>query len=152
MNVTFHVEQLTAATQKELEGLIDLHWEEIAGDKDVIKLDPDWPAYYACQNAGQLQFLVARADGIMVGYHVGFVRPHLHYRQSLSLITDIYYLHPNYRLGRTGIQLFKEVEKACKQRGIQKIFTGTKVKHDKSSILERLGYRLTETLYTKLVS
>lgn len=151
MITTFHVEQLSPATQRELENLIGLHWEEIAGDKDAIQLDPDWPSYYAIQRAGQLQFLVARSGGVMIGYHVGFVRPHLHYRKSLSLITDIYYIHPDFRQGRVGIQLFKEVERACRARGVQKIFTGTKVKHDKSSIFERLGFRLTEKLYTRLL-
>lgn len=149
--ITFGCENLNEKTQKELVNLIDLHWNEIAGNRDVIKLDPDWMAYYACQNAGQLQFLVARSDGEMIGYAVGFIRPHLHYLKSLSYISDLYFIHPDFRRGRTGIQLFKEVERACKSRGVQKLFLGTKTAHNKSEIFERLGYDFTEKLYTKII-
>ena len=30
----------------EIVNLINLHWEEIALNKDVIKLNPDWNTYY----------------------------------------------------------------------------------------------------------
>ena len=82
------------AVQGELEQIIPLHYDEIARDKDVIKLDPDWSSYHASERAGQLHMMVCRRNGLMIGYVIGFVRPHLHYRKSLTFICDIFYVLP----------------------------------------------------------
>lgn len=156
MRVTFALERMQDV-QYEMEDLLPGHWQEVARDKDVIRLDPDWAQYFAMENAGGVHMVVARAEGRMVGYAVYFVRPHLHYRSSLSAICDVYFLKPEFRAGRTGIQLFREAERTLKARGVQKIFTGTKVRTaagergDKSRIFEHLGYELTEKLYTKVI-
>jgi Acetyltransferase (GNAT) family len=148
--VTYAVEHLRDM-KPEMEALFPQHWEEIARDRELIKLDPDWPAYFALEAAGGFHCVVARAEGRMVGYHVSFIRPHLHYRNSLTAITDIYFLLPEYRKGRAGIQLFKEVEKSWKSRGVQKAFTGCKVAADKQTLFERLGWNFTEKIFTKIL-
>lgn len=137
--------------QGELEEIIPLHYEEIARDRDVIKLDPDWEAYHQSERAGQLHMMVARCEGRMIGYHICFVRPHLHYRKSLSAITDIFYILPMHRAGRVGIELFKESEKVLKARGVQKIFLGCKIAMDLTPIFLRLGYNRIEYVFAKLI-
>lgn len=148
---TFAVE-LLAHSQAELEDILPQHWEEIARDRDTIKLDPDWPAYHALEACGQLHFLVCRVDGKMAGYHLAFVRPHLHYRQSLSCITDIFYLKPEYRKGGIGKQLFVESEKVLKARGVQKVFLGCKVALDLTPLFENLGYQKIEYVFAKVLA
>jgi GNAT superfamily N-acetyltransferase len=150
MIVTYAVEHLRDM-KPELENLLPRHWMEIARDQEIIKLDPDWDSYFAMENMGQFHGMVARCEGKMIGYHISFIRPHLHYRKSLSAIVDIYFILPEYRKGRVGVELFKEVEKSWKARGVQKAFTGTKVFHDMSKLFERLGWRFTEKLYTKVL-
>ena len=147
---TFGVE-LLKHSQAELEAILPQHWEEIARDRDTIKLDPDWPAYHALEACGQLHFLVCRVDGRMAGYHLAFVRPHLHYRQSLSCITDIFYLKPEYRKGGIGKQLFIESEKVLKARGVQKFFVGCKVAQDLSVLFEGLGFDRIEYVFSKIL-
>lgn len=150
MNVTYAVETLAIA-RAEMEALFPLHWAEVAVNRDVIKLDPDWPSYYALERAGQFHLLVCRVDGKMAGYHICFVRPHLHYRESLSAITDIFFIHPDYRAGRIGVQLFKESEKVLRARGVQKIFLGCKVSKDLTPLFERLGYTKIEFVFAKVL-
>jgi hypothetical protein len=151
MLTTYCTESLSEA-RPDLEMILPLHWEEIARDKEIIKLDPDWEAYEALDRAGQFFMMFCRIDGKMVGYHICFIRPHLHYRKSLSAITDIFYLLPEFRAGRTGIQLFVESEKALKARGVQKIFLGCKVSKDLTPLFEKLGYVKIEYVFSKVTN
>lgn len=127
------------------------HWNEVALHKDAIPLDPDMEEYLRLHNGGQLHCTVARSRGLCVGYAVIILRRHLHYRTSLSGFFDLYYLHPNFRRGWTGVSLFRHVEKVMRQRGVERLFTGTKLSLDASKIFERLGWEETERLHTKLL-
>lgn len=135
----------------EMEQLWPLHWEEVAADKDVIPLEPNYEMYDWIDQSGQLHVVTVRCDGKLIGYHTSIVRPHLHYKSSLSAFTDMYFIHPDYRKGMVGVKLFKEVEKSLKQRGVQKMFTGTKLSLDMGRLFEHLGWKETERLYTKVI-
>lgn len=135
----------------EMEQLWPLHWEEVAADKDVIPLEPNYEMYDWIDQNGQLHVVTVRCDGKLIGYHTSIVRPHLHYKSSLSAFTDMYFIHPDYRKGMVGVKLFKEVEKSLKQRGVQKMFTGTKLSLDMGRLFEHLGWKETERLYTKVI-
>lgn len=129
----------------------DAHWKEVALDHEVIALDPDLEEYGRLDKAGGLHIVTVRQDGLLVGYHISFLRPHIHYKQSLSAFTDIYYVAPAFRRGLVGTRLFQYVEETLKAKGVQKMFTGTKLHLDVGKIFERLGWRETERLYTKVI-
>lgn len=128
-----------------------IHWAEVATNREQIALDPDFETYAMFANAGVLHIVVARKDGEVIGYHFSLVRPHLHYRQSLSAFTDIYFISPEHRVGRVPLRLFEFVEKTLKARGVQKLFTGTKLSLDAGPLFKHMGWTPTETLYTKYV-
>jgi GNAT superfamily N-acetyltransferase len=137
------------AKEAEEAGLWRLHWQEIAQDAD-IPLEPDHATYTALDQAGQLHVVTARAaDGTLIGYWVGLIRPHLHYATTLHAFTDVYWLHPAYRRGLAGYRLFQAVERTLARRGVVKVMTATKVYQDVSRLFERLGYRETERQWTK---
>ena len=148
--ITYQVENWDQV-HEEMKHLWPLHWQEVAGDKDVIKLEPHYEMYEALNTQGQLHVVTARNLGKIIGYHISIVRPHLHYKSSLSSFTDVYYIHPDFRKGMVGVKLFKEVEKSLKQRGVQKMFTGTKLSLDMGRLFEHLGWKETERLYTKVI-
>ena len=116
------------------------HWAELALDQDKVPLDPDYARYLAMEADGQVLFVAMRAAGEIVGYFVGFVRPHIHYRTCLTLAMDIFWVKPKYRKGSAGLRLFKFVRQVAKQRGVQRIVVGSKLKADASVLFERLGY------------
>lgn len=148
--IKFQIEKWNDA----LEGMRELwasHWDEVANDKDHIKLNVWEDAYADLEKSGQLLLVTARDGEKIVGYHYTVVRPHLHYKDSLTAYTDVYFLHPDYREGMNGVTLFIFVEQALKKMGVQKIYTASKVKMDKSAIFERLGYILAEKTYTKYI-
>ena len=129
-----------------------LHWEEIAIDRDKIKLAVDFASFDALDAMGQLHVVVAREAGVIVGYWLGIIRPHLHYRDSLTAYTDVFYVRQE---SRRDVWVFQKmldfVEKSLKQRGVQKLFIASKSHKDLSRLFERRQMNRTEVVYTKVL-
>jgi len=151
---TYCVEPLSTA-RPELEELLPAHWQEIARDRENPKfhLKPDWNSYHSLEAAGQFFMMVCRVDGRMVGYLIGFVSPQLHYVDSLAFRADIYFVLPEFRKGRIGIELFRQAEQTLRRRGVDKIYLGTKCREDldRSKLFERLGYERIEFVFAKVL-
>ena len=135
----------------EMSSLWPLHYEEIATNKDKIKLSPDFDTYANYAKTGALHVMVVRETGKIIGYHISIIRNHMHYKESLNAFTDVYYVSKEHRRGNIGTKLFMETEKSLKERGVEKIFTGTKVSLNMSVLFNRLGYAQTEILFTKYI-
>lgn len=157
--ITYQIEPFDTAFEEAQELLVE-HWEEIALNKDKIKLAIDVERYRDLAEKGILQIVTARDANIqkwawdpgkLIGYHVGMIVPHLHYRNDLFGMTDIFFIHPEYRKGRTGIELFKFVEKAMKERGVVKLMTAVKLHKDVGKIFEYLGWTETERSFCKYI-
>lgn len=135
----------------ELKPLLRLQWEDIALDKEIIEYDPDFDRYDALFKLGILKITTVRADGLLAGWYINFVTPHLHYRTSLFAMLDIYYVAPEFRLGVVGIRLFQEMEKQMRALGVVEIVSITKCHLDISSVFEYLKWRKTGVTYTKIL-
>jgi hypothetical protein len=147
--ITYQIESYDTC-RAEIDGYLKAHWDEIALDHDAIPLDKDEESYRLLADSGALHILTVRKDGELVGYIAGLVRPHLHYASSLHCFTDVFWIRPDCRKGRIGIELFKAYQKSLKTRGVKKCFIASKVHLDLSKIFERLGWRKTETVYSFL--
>jgi hypothetical protein len=134
----------------ELRLLLPEHWAEIALDKGTIALSPDYATYEAMAKAGILHLVTARIVDELVGYHLSMIRAHLHYKASLTCFTDVFYLKPEHRKGMTGYRMLKFFRDSVKERGVQKVYMGTKLAHDIGPVLERLGFKPIERLYTQV--
>lgn len=136
----------------EIRGLLRLHWEEIALDKSAIQLAPRWEEYETLARSGILQTITVRDAGMLVGYAAFFVTPHLHYRDSLTAVSDIFFIKKEYRQGLTGVRLFKVAEHELRKLGVQKMYVSCKLHLDLGPIFERLGFKPIERTYAKLIS
>ena len=135
--------------RKDCEELIRLHWEEIALNKEVIKLNPDWESYEALEEAGTLKIFTARDGYNLVGYFVVLVGRSLHYKDHIFAENDIIYLHRDYRKGYTGIKLIKFAEKCLKEDGVSILKVNTKVHQPFDTLMSFLKFNLIERVYTK---
>ena len=153
MNITYQVEDYLQCLP-ELKDCYPEHFEELAADKKDIPLNPDYETYAMMAKAGVLHLVTVRVDGVLVGYHLSMIDPHLHYKQSLTCFTDIFLIRKPYRHlenSLIGLKLFKFMEESVKQKGVQRIYMGTKLHMDIDPILNRLGYNPKERLYTKVI-
>jgi len=148
---TIAVEPYSDQLVSEIEPLIQLHYDEIALNKEYIPLDPDWDAYKKLADSGNLLIVAARRDGNLVGYAVFFLMQHIHYKSTKIANNDILYLHPDYRQGRLGIRLIKDSETACRFRGVNKILWHIKFAKDFRTIFYRLGYADEDAIVGKIL-
>ena len=134
----------------EMSSLMAAHWHEVGQDTARMRLSPDWGAAVALESVDQLAIFTARADGELVGYAFFIVRRHFHYAITVA-INDLLYLAPGHRAGMAGARLIREAEKALAADGVQNIYFGVKPQHDYSPLLDRRGYRVMETTWSKWV-
>lgn len=135
----------------ELMECYDLHWEELALNKDKVPLDPQYDLYEARDDAGQLLLVTLRETGRLVGYFIGFIAPGFHYKTCLTLTMDIFWTHPDVRGGFSGVKLFRLVEKEAKRRGVHRMFYGSKMHKDASRLFQFLKMEPVEIYYSKWI-
>lgn len=141
-----------AGIKRQIEPLIKRHWEEIALNKDAIKLNPDWKEYARLSDSGALRIYTAREDGELVGYFVVIVSKSIHYKDHLFANNDIIFIDKEHRKGTAGIRLIKYAVEQLEAEGITLININTKVHQAFDVVLERQGFNLIERVYSKRVN
>ena len=114
-------------------------------DIDILK-------YIYMQSLGQVGFagVIDKATDKVVGYSGFLLYDHPFFHAVKVGATQFFYLDPKYRKGHVGIRLMKFSEELSKVRHNCDYFTiiGNSEK-DLTSLMVRLGYRLTDLVYTK---
>jgi hypothetical protein len=149
--ISYQVEPYGLEILEDIKPLLDLHYEEIAMHKEHIPLDPDWDKYKRLADQNMLFIATARADGVLVGYSVFFIIDHMHYRSTKMASNDVLFLHPEHRLGTTGIKLIKFCERELLQLNVVKVMWHIKFAHDFRKILYRLGYNDEDAIVGKIL-
>lgn len=149
--ITFHVEPWQSF-KREAAILFPKHWKEIALHQAEIPLDVDFSTFDQMDAQGMLHLVVAREAGEIAGYWLGIIRPHFHYKQSLTAYTDVYYIRQESRGDVFAfLHMLDYVEETLKKRGVQKLFIASKCHKDLSRIFERRDMTRTEVVYTKIL-
>lgn len=137
--------------REEMQALLLAHWHEIALNKDVVPLDPNWGLYDTLEAAAVLHLTTARLDGALVGYAAYVIGPNLHYRSLIVAESDVFYISPAHRRGMTGARLIQAAERHLIAVGVNKIVHRVKLHKDVGALFERLGHVPIERVYAKLV-
>lgn len=139
----------------ELPDVFQQHWEDIALDKNAIKLNPHYDEYLKIEQIGKLHCMVARDGEKLAGYFFAIVFPHLHYAHSLTAFSDIYYLKREYRRDFGIVArlrgLIRSTEQMLRDLHVQKVYITSKNYLDLTAVLAKEGYRFIETVHTKLL-
>lgn len=132
----------------EIAPLLHAHWKEIAHYQD-IKLEPDWEAYRALNEAGILKVFTVRTANarVLIGYSVFFVRHNLHYSSSKQAVQDILFIHKDYR--GAGRHFIRWCDQQLMADGVQAVYHHVKTAHNFGPLLERMGYELVDLIYAK---
>jgi GNAT superfamily N-acetyltransferase len=144
-------EKLSSELIQEIYPLLAAHWEEIADNKDKIKLNPDFQWYWAQEKAGALHIVTARDDGELKGYFISVVHPNPHYKDHIFAVNDILFVHPDFRGTTLPVRMFKYAEEKLRQRGVSVMSLHMKTKHPFVGFAEKLGFRKAEYNFTKWI-
>jgi GNAT superfamily N-acetyltransferase len=134
----------------EATALLVEHWNEIAKNKHLMRLNPDEDVYGELADQKKLLLITARDGGKLVGYFVWFLVNHTHYKHVLVAEEDLHFLLPDYRRGLAGYQFLKAACEAARERGAELLVMREKIGHEHAAILQRLGFIATDVIYTRV--
>lgn len=151
--MTFQWERFSKI-HRELLPLFQRHYDEIALDRDIIPLDPDWNYYAAVEQNGLLHILTARAasNRKLAGYVFNIVGTHNHYKSTLFCNTEMFYLHPHFRKGWQPVKMFLENLRGLETFGVEIAVISFKLNFENARVgklLGRLGYESTDIVMRK---
>jgi hypothetical protein len=142
----------------EINRLASTHYYELGEDPHRYKLEVDHDVYIAAVKRGlahvttvrQRSILEVEGRGPLCGYHVFFLRNHLHQKDRLIAQDMLSFVRPDLR-NRIWVfvAMYRHSIAALKKRGVQTIFLRVKPgKADYSQLLQRrFGAELSELVY-----
>ncbi len=124
----------------EAQPLFEKHYAEVAEDKDLLVLAPNYEYYKRGDEMKMILFVTARCSGALVGYMVWMLYYAPHYRNVLCAQNDMHFLLPEYRRGMNGYRLFKEAIALVRPLGVRYCCIRERIGHEHPAIMKRLGF------------
>ena len=131
------------------EPLFKPHYDEIARNKQVMKLKPNWPLYEALDRTGWLFVYIAMQDNVCIGYSMNVMMHHLHYADLRIAQNDILFVKKEFRGGRLGLRLLKATEDHARSEGCKLMLWHAKENTALAKLLPKLKYGVQEIMYSK---
>lgn len=137
------VEKLIAETG--FKALIESYADEsaIAG---MPRPDAQFEMYRELEAGGMLRVLVAKDGDQVIGFMVLLETQFMHYGQ-LVVTTESYYVDPSFRSTGAGLQLLRVAEQHARDIGAAGFFVSAPVGSRLETVLPRVGYRATNTVF-----
>ncbi|GAJ29736.1 GNAT family protein [Acidomonas methanolica] len=147
--VTAQIERLTDILP-ELKPLLPMHYEDLSLHRlHGVPLRPQYHVYLERDARGLVCCATLRANGLIVGYKIGFVAAGLHYETCLTALPDIFFIAHDHRGGTGALKLFRCYERELRRRGVMLWMDGSKDHKSTGRLFEALGFVQTETTYSK---
>lgn len=129
--------------------LLYLHWDEVAKNKALMQLRPDWHRYQDLEDADKLLVLYAFEGTELVGYSCNVIDYHLHYCALKVCSNDVLFVHPDHR-GTVGLRLIKETERIAKERHAELMLWHAKQDSQLDKLLRRKHerYAVQDVIYS----
>ena len=143
--VHFAIEKFSDA-YPEAGPLMELHWQEIAKNKGLLKLNPDVARYEAIEK--NILLVTARAGGRLVVYFLWVLVTHSHYKEVLVAEEDLHFLLPEFRRGLTGYLFVKAACRFAMDCGAKLLVVREKIGHEHPALMKRIGFKPTDVVYT----
>ena len=129
--------------------LFEEHYEEIARNKQIMKLKPNYKLYEALDATGWLFIYVAMQGDVCFGYSMNIMIHHLHYADLRIAQNDILFVKKEFRGGRLGLRLIKVTEDHAKSEGCKLMLWHAKENTALAKLLPKLKYGVQEIMYSK---
>jgi len=133
--------------------LLREHWQEIALNKKLMVLAPDWARYERLEAEHKLLALgtwdCSELTRKLIGYSVSFIGTHLHYSDLTCCMNDVLFVCPDMRASRIGFRLIHETERVAKLRGARMMLWHAKPATAFELLLPQLGYGVQDIMFSK---
>lgn len=120
------------------------HWDEIATNKEVMKLSPNWVQYYEMEERDTLRVLAAWHGHEMVGYSVNQIARHLHYSELTFLQNDLIFVTKAHRGTGLGMRLIDETIQLARDQGCEMVTFHAKPGTSLCRLLGGIGFAVHE--------
>lgn len=127
---------------------LKVHWQEIAKDKDLMRLNVNETYYSEAYATGHLLVVTARDRGRLAGYTLWTLHEHPHYQHVICAQDDVHFLLPEYRRGMNGYLLLKNAMRIAKLRGAHYCYVREKDGHEHPAMIKRLGLTKLDITYS----
>ena len=127
------------------------HYQEVALNKSVMQLNPDWEAYRMLEQSQKLFCVAAFVNEELIGYSVNFIGPHLHYSDMCYAQNDLLFVAEEHRKTRVGLDLIRHTEGLAKIKGAKLMLWHAKKETKLDAIMPRLGYKVQDIIYSKVL-
>ena len=135
---------------QEAEPMLEDFYKELLPEHN-LPFDPNYQAYLAAAKSGSMFCCTCKKDGKLIGFVVFHLSPYLYSCRCRMAVQDLLYITKSERKGFVGIKLLKAAEQMLRSKGVDIINIVCKVHHDQTKLFERLGYKLVEKHFTKMV-
>jgi len=141
---------ITVAEMREHAGsLLRAHWDEVAKLKHLMVLDPNWDAYEAMEQAGNLIAIALYAEsGALVGYSVSMLAWHHNYAALRYCQNLVVFVDKEHRRQSAGTRLIKATEAEARARGAKLVLWHAKPDTALDALL-RHSYAVQDVIYSK---
>jgi len=144
--VYFHV--LTA--EQFFDQAVDLlveHREELATDKALMVLKPDFDKYYAMDDLGALLVIGAYRGGRLIGYSVNIISQNLHYADLRQCQNDVLFLTKDERRGSAGLRLIRKTQEMARLEGAKIMLWHAKPETNLDQLMPRMGGAVQDVIW-----
>lgn len=131
--------------------LIRAHWDEVALSKDLMVLDPNWSKYELLEVGGGLVSVGAYVDDALVGYSVGLVTGHLHYKGLVYYQNDVLFVATDHRRSSVGLALIAASEEMAAAMGAKMACWHAKQNTALERLLEARRYAVQDIIYSRRI-
>jgi len=141
-------------TESDLDFIVDMakeFWKHTIYDEKYCP-DTVWHMAAQCLSHGLLSVL--EIDGEVVGFACGVKGALLGNSDVLSGTEIAWWVNPDHRSGRNGISLLRHIEGQAKKCGIKywnMAHMESSMPETVQSIYEKMGYKRTEVIYTRVL-
>ncbi len=149
--ITYQAEKFTAI-RSEIEPHIAAHWQFAASNQEDFGMEVDWGFYEALCRAGRLHVITARRAGALIGYFGCVVTTHPHRKSVLTASSAFLYVAPDPIRGLIMRGVLAESLKYFNGLGVKLYSYRSKNTHNIGKLLEKMGFKPVETVYSLAAS
>lgn len=115
-----------------------------------VPLEIDWGVYEAAEARGTLYCYSARLAHELAGCAAYVVGPHLHYKDSLQALQEVFFVLPQH--ASAELEFLAYCDRELGKLRVQATYAHSRTVMPMDPVLERLGYSPVDTVWMKQLS